>query len=147
MNLQIETRDGLKLGAWLVIPPSQATTAFDGPPSEEDIYASIKSHPTILLFHGNAATRAVFFRAQYCSSYASRFRANVLAIDYRGYGDSEGSPSEDGLVMDARGAWDWAISHGAKPDDILLVGMSLGTGVASKLGAQLAQEGIIFYSQ
>ena len=54
---------------------------------------------------------------------------------------------EDGLVMDARGAWDWAISHGAKPDDILLVGMSLGTGVASKLGAQLATEGMIFYSQ
>ena len=70
--------------------------------------------------------------------------ANVLAIDYRGFGDSEGHPSEQGLVSDARAAWEWAINNGAKPNEILLVGLSLGTGVASSLGAELAAEGHFF---
>ena len=72
--------------------------------------------------------------------YAARFSVNVLAVDYRGFGDSEGYPSEPGLITDASAAWDWAINNGAKPDD-LLVGLSLGIGVVSALGAELAREG------
>ena len=36
---------------------------------------------------------------------------NVLAIDYRGFGNSEGSPTEDGLALDARAAWDYLMAH------------------------------------
>ena len=63
----------------------------------------------MLFFHGNAASRATGFRVQHCSTYASRFGANVLAVDYRSFGDSTGSPSPEGLAKDARAAWDWAI--------------------------------------
>ena len=80
------------------------------------------------------------FRAQHCTTYAARFSVNVLAVDYRGFGDSEGHPSNQGLITDASAAWEWAINNGAKPDD-LLVGLSLGTGVVSALGAELAREG------
>ena len=65
---------------------------------------------------------------------------NVVAIDYRGYGDSEGDPSEDGLVRDARAAWDYVFSRSGR-SDIVLFGQSLGTGVASKLARQLHQQG------
>ncbi|KAI5122811.1 hypothetical protein M0805_000153 [Coniferiporia weirii] len=142
-NVQITTRDSVRLGAWLILPPSTPdSTPFGVPPGIEIISASLSAQPTILIFHGNAATRAVHFRVQHCTTYAARYKTNVLAIDYRGFGDSEGQPSEKGLISDARAAWDWVIERGAEAENILLVGMSLGTGVASALGAELAGEGI-----
>jgi alpha/beta superfamily hydrolase len=67
----------------------------------------------------------------------------VLVIDYRGFGDSSGTPSEDGLVTDAKAAFDWLISNGKKAEDILIMGHSLGTGVSGQLGAQFNKEGIV----
>lgn len=81
------------------------------------------------------------FRVQFCKAYARAFGANVLAIDYRGFGDSEGTPSEEGLIRDARAAWDWVIDGGARAEDVALVGLSLGTGVVAGLAAQLSKEG------
>jgi abhydrolase domain-containing protein 12 len=65
----------------------------------------------------------------------------VLAIDYRGFADSTGTPSKEGLVVDARAALDWVVERGAKAEEVLIVGLSLGTGVVSALGAELAREG------
>lgn len=72
--------------------------------------------------------------------------SNVVAIDYRGYADSTGVPSQAGLITDARTAWDWVaerISAGGNDaaDNIVVVGHSLGTGVTSALAGQLADEG------
>lgn len=73
--------------------------------------------------------------------------SNVLAMDYRGYGDSTGTPSEPGLLNDARAVYNYisttALERGAKnpSGDIVLVGQSLGTGVVSALAGQLAGEG------
>lgn len=92
--------------------------------------------------HGNAATRAYHVRVQHYKDYTSRFGANVLAIDYRGFADSTGTPSEPGLVTDARAAWDWLAAHGASPKDVLIIGHSLGTGVGGNLAAMLSQEKI-----
>lgn len=103
---------------------------------------ALKLHPTILFFHGNGATRALARRVQYYKEFTSRLRANVLAIDYRGFADSTGEPSEPGLLRDARAAWDWLISQGANERDILIMGHSLGTGVTAQLGVQLDREGI-----
>ncbi|KAG6865507.1 hypothetical protein C0991_001937 [Blastosporella zonata] len=105
------------------------------------VHQAVKQYPTVLFFHGNAATRAFKARIFHYEAYSSRLGTNVLAIDYRGYADSTGTPSEQGLVTDARAAWDWLLKEGAKEEDILLVGHSLGTGVASQLAAQLYDEG------
>ena len=67
----------------------------------------------------------------------------MLAIDYRGFGDSTGTPSEAGLLLDARAAWDYVSSHLGKDsaeDKVLLIGQSLGTGVVAGLAGQLADE-------
>jgi abhydrolase domain-containing protein 12 len=103
---------------------------------------ALNRYPTVLFLHGNSATRAFQPRALHYKAFASRLGTNVLAIDYRGFADSTGTPSEPGLVCDARAAWDWLIAEGAKEEDILVVGHSLGTGVASQLGAQLSREAI-----
>lgn len=67
--------------------------------------------------------------------------ANLFVIDYRGFGDSESFPSEAGLNIDARTSWDWLVENGADPKDIIILGQSLGTGVATKLTTQITEEG------
>ena len=140
LNIHIDTPDGARLGAWLYLPPG-IRGDLGTPPTPFNVDTSLSTHPTIILLHGNAATRAVKFRVEICAAYAAHFGANVLAIDYRGFGDSTGVPGEEGLVIDARSAFDWVVEKGTKKEDVLLVGMSLGTGVASALSAQLSDEG------
>lgn len=65
-------------------------------------------------------------------------------MDYRGFGDSTGTPSEDGLVEDARTAYEFVVSrlgHAGPIRHIILAGHSLGTGVISQLAARLVAEG------
>ncbi|KAF8895313.1 Alpha/Beta hydrolase protein [Infundibulicybe gibba] len=143
LNLKIQTPDNETLGAWFILSDPYYQKLPTIPQSlEGHILPAVQSHPTILFFHGNAATRAFHARIQHYQGFSTRLAANVLAIDYRGFADSSGSPSEAGLVRDARAAWDWLVQHGTKESDILIIGHSLGTGVTSQLAAQLADEGI-----
>jgi len=77
---------------------------------------------------------------QHYQAFATRLRANVLAPDYRGFADSTGKPSEEGLTIDTRAAWDWLRAHGASPDSVLVIGSSLGTGVAVQFAHALEEE-------
>ncbi|KAG6336270.1 hypothetical protein ID866_2824 [Astraeus odoratus] len=146
-NIKIVTPDNHTLGAWFILSDNvYQSMPYPPPPNaaEKAIPEALTSQPTILFFHGNAATRAFYVRVRQYSGFTSRLHSNVLAIDYRGFGDSEGTPSEDGLTIDSRAAWDWLISNGARPEDIVVIGHSLGTAVASKLAVSLADEGIRF---
>jgi len=87
-------------------------------------------------------TLSVLDRIQHHQAFSSRLEANVLAIDYRGFADSTGTPSEAGLIKDARTAFDWLITQGKNAKDILIIGQSLGTGVSGQLAVMLANEGI-----
>lgn len=78
----------------------------------------------------------------YYNALSSRLDVNIFTIDYRGFGDSSGTPSEDGLAIDARTAFDWLISQGTNPSQILIYGHSLGTGVGARLAAELSSEGV-----
>ena len=149
LNFNIHTSDNIILGAWFILSDKYYRTIPFPPPSsspslQSDIPQALKTHPTILFFHGNAATRAAPYRVQFYQTMSTRLNANVLVIDYRGFGDSEGTPSEDGLALDARAAWEWLISHGADPKDILIVGHSLGASVTAGLSAELTKEGVTF---
>lgn len=66
----------------------------------------------------------------------------MFAPDYRGFADSTGKPSEAGLTIDTRAAWDWLRAHGASPDSVLVVGSSLGTGVAVQFAHALEEEAV-----
>ncbi|KAG7443181.1 alpha/beta-hydrolase [Guyanagaster necrorhizus] len=142
-NFKIQTSDNESLGSWFVLSDRQYQTIPFPPQSPELLISdAIRSSPTILFLHGNAGTRAFNARVQHYQAYSSRLHANVLAIDYRGFAESSGTPSEDGLVRDARAAWEWLISQGARGEDILIVGHSLGTGVGARLAAELSDEGV-----
>ncbi|KAG8712684.1 hypothetical protein FRC09_019578 [Ceratobasidium sp. 395] len=167
LNLNLTTSDGVRLGAWFVAadgfyqqhlrpsPPTETASRGSVLDAEKDrstyhprtkltsiLPLALQTHPTILYFHGNAYTRALVFRSRFYSSLSSRLDSNVFVIDYRGFGDSEGVPSEEGLLVDARAAWDWLIENGAKEGDVTVVGQSLGTGVSAGLVAALQGEGI-----
>ncbi|MBL9046765.1 MAG: alpha/beta fold hydrolase [Tabrizicola sp.] len=90
--------------------------------------------PVILFLHGNAGEMAD--RAERLASYQTRgFGAAFLS--WRGYGGSTGTPTESGLLIDARTAYDHLRSQGIGPDRIVLVGESLGTGPAVQLAARI----------
>jgi uncharacterized protein len=111
-ELRLMTDDGEMLVAWH-LPPR------DG-------------HPLILYFHGNGGAlidRVPRFRMFAGSGYG------FLAVSYRGYGGSTGSPSEAGLMRDGEAAYREARARGCEGDRIVLMGESLGTGVAIPLAA------------
>lgn len=84
---------------------------------------------TILFFHGNAED--VSDLGDEMSSLRSEFNANVFVFDYRGYGKSEGSPTETGVLQDGVAAQRWLAERAGIPaDQIVLYGRSLGGGVA-----------------
>ncbi|MEM7723049.1 MAG: alpha/beta hydrolase [Pseudomonadota bacterium] len=92
-----------------------------------------EGRPTVLFFHGNGGDisgRAGRFAAYRRAGYGVAF------LSWRGYGGSTGAPSETGLLTDARTAYDWLIIQGVSPDQIVLAGESLGTGVAVQLAAE-----------
>ena len=90
--------------------------------------------PVIISFHGNGA-----IPAPYADRFAQRPWAGtgygVLAIAFRGYPGSTGSPSEPGLLADGQAAYDYARSH-APGSPIVVHGHSLGSGVAVAVAAQ-----------
>ena len=68
----------------------------------------------------------------------------VFVFDYRGFGKSEGRPNEAGLYRDATAARDWLAQHaGLAPNDIIIMGRSLGVSVAVDLAARDGAKALI----
>ncbi|KAJ3572336.1 hypothetical protein NP233_g3153 [Leucocoprinus birnbaumii] len=146
VNLHIQSLDSTTLGAWFIFAesfrhqtPLLAPAQSHGP---NDIRSAIKARPTILYLHGNTGTRALPVRVTVYTGLTGRLDVNVFTIDYRGFGDSDGHPTVDGVTRDARAAWDYLMLQGAKPQDVLIVGHSLGTAIASLLAADLARDDV-----
>ncbi|HTR02902.1 MAG TPA: alpha/beta fold hydrolase [Thermoanaerobaculia bacterium] len=95
----------------------------------------------LLYFHGNAGN--VSDRLARAKLLHDRLGLDVFLVDYRGYGRSEGSPSEDGLLRDARAIYRTAVEAGFRPEQIVVFGESLGAAVAIDLAARWACAGLV----
>ena len=150
VNVRLLGADNNTLGAWFILSdkiyrqlPYPPPETIDFPHTRRKLIPSaLRKAPTILYLHGNTGTRAHFLRTSFYTTLTARLGANVLSVDYRGYGDSEGNPTVQGVSSDARTAWNYLISQGANPSDIIILGHSLGTAIAGILSAELSQEGI-----
>lgn len=118
-QIQITTEDGLDLFAWAQPP-------------------SMEGQPWVVLFHGNAGTLGsrgykakVFLDAGF----------GVLLAEYRGYSGNPGTPTESGLLMDARAALAYLANLGGAGQNLVLYGESLGTGVATAMAVEAAGHG------
>lgn len=103
-----------------------------------------KAEEVVLFLHGNGGN--ISHRGASIEIF-NRLGLDVLIIDYRGYGKSEGSPDEKGFYEDARTAWQYLIEQrGFKTEQIILFGRSLGAAVATKLAAEVGPEKLILES-
>jgi fermentation-respiration switch protein FrsA (DUF1100 family) len=126
----LDTSDGVRLHGWFLraVAEPEASSA----------------RITILYFHGNAGNvsdRWPWLRP------LSRLPADVFAIDYRGYGRSEGSPSEKGLYLDAEAAYRYLTeTRGVHPSQIVVYGRSLGGGPACEIASRFRCAGLVLQS-
>ncbi|PVH84071.1 alpha/beta-hydrolase [Cadophora sp. DSE1049] len=101
----------------------------------------------IINFHGNAGTVAQGWRTDSYRSLSDGSTSNIhiLAIDYRGFGLSTGSPTEEGVIIDGVAAVNWAMQVAqVPPERIVIVGQSLGTAVTSAVVEHFAEQGTDF---
>jgi len=116
----IETPDGERLVSWFA-PASPG-------------------RPTILYFHGNAGNLAN--RSERVRKFLAR-GWGVLFMSYRGYSGSSGSPSERANVADAKRAYELLRREGVAPEDIIVYGESLGSGIAVQVAADKEVAGLV----
>src|SRR5699024_10723655 len=101
------------------------------------------SHLAALYLPGNGGNRAG--RAPLGEILADAGFTTLL-VDYRGFGGNPGSPSEAGLLEDARSAYRYLRSEGYAADDIFLIGESLETAVEVSLASEVDVGGVLLRS-
>lgn len=102
------------------------------------------SQKALLFLHGNGGN--ISHRRDSVGIF-NRLGLNVLIIDYRGYGQSKGTPSEQGLYQDAMAAWRYLTTVKGFPESsVLIFGRSLGGAVAAQLAGQVNAGGVILES-
>jgi uncharacterized protein len=106
-------------------------------------YVPCKNPRAVILFsHGNAGN--ITDRADILRTLHDELFCSVLAYDYRGYGRSEGTPTEQGILADGRAARKWLAAHaGVAENQIVEMGESLGGGVAVDLAATGGARGLV----
>lgn len=101
-------------------------------------------HMVVLFFHGNAGNLSD--RTELMVRLVA-LGVEVMIIDYRGYGHSEGRPSEEGMYRDARAAWKFlTVEHEIPSDRIVIFGKSLGGAAAVDLASGVVPAGLIVQS-
>ena len=101
------------------------------------------SHWWLLICHGNAGNLSEFGRPAHYAGLR-RLGLNLLAFDYRGYGESKGLPSEAGLYRDADAAYRYLREdRSVRPERIIIFGHSLGSAVAIDLASRVPSAGLI----
>jgi hypothetical protein len=123
-NVQLKTSDNLILSAWY-IPAKNAKF-------------------TLLNCHGNGGN--ISHRLESINIFHD-LGVNCLIFDYRGYGASQGKPTEEGVYIDAKTAYKWLINEKKiSPENIIIYGQSLGGSVAAHLAGNVKAQGLIIES-
>lgn len=118
------TKDNVKIHTWLLL-------------HDED--PSAAPRPTLIYFHGNAGNMG--FRLPNAAKMFHYAKINVLMVDYRGYGHSEGRPTEAGLQADAEACLSLLRGHSAlQGSKVVVFGRSLGGAVALYLAKRFPGE-------
>ncbi|MBI4218535.1 MAG: alpha/beta hydrolase [Chloroflexi bacterium] len=123
-DIWLRTRDRVQIHGWMI----------------DD-----RSDRTVLLFHGNAGN--ISFRLGEVALLVQRLNVNVFLLDYRGFGLSDGRPSERGTRLDAAAAVEFLLEEVGTPvGRLIYFGRSLGAAVATDLAARVRPAALILES-
>ncbi|KAI0041478.1 alpha/beta-hydrolase [Auriscalpium vulgare] len=142
-DVTLTTADNVKVKAYLLTQRPKlhinGETRIEWDDDEDgDAEEFAATRPTVLMFHGNGGNHG--HRIPLAKVFYLKMRCNVLMLSYRGYGLSEGTPSEKGLQMDAQTALDYVLAHEyLSRTPIILYGQSIGGAVAIHLASQNRQ--------
>ena len=128
-DVELRATDGTRLHGWY----------FPQAPTEPAGTNAL----VVLLCHGNAGN--ISHRLLTCRALLES-GVGVLVFDYRGYGRSQGHPSEEGTYRDAEAAYDWLRAKGFNSSQIVVFGESLGGAVAAELALRRPVRGLILLS-
>lgn len=104
----------------------------------------IENDAVLLWFHGNSGNLADQFAL---ISQLIKLEMDLFLIDYRGYGRSEGTPTEEGLYLDAHTAWDFLVYQKKIPEtNVIIGGEGLGAAIAVDLACGVEPAGLIIQS-
>jgi uncharacterized protein len=126
-DVWFKTKDGLELNGWFFPATNKPAP----------------SQLVVLVCHGNAGN--IGHRLDMCQALLET-GVSVFVFDYRGYGRSQGRPSEEGTYRDAQAAHQWLRQKGYDATSILVFGESLGGGVATGLAMREETGGLILQS-
>ncbi|CAG8448849.1 17264_t:CDS:2, partial [Acaulospora morrowiae] len=116
-NVILTTKDDIKIRAYVCKRPNEEEAS---------------KRPTILMFHGNAGNMG--HRLPIAERFYKDFECNVVLLSYRGYGRSEGTPSEKGIRIDAQAVLDYIKQdYFLKDTKLIIYGQSFGGAVAIDL--------------
>ncbi|MCP4580212.1 MAG: alpha/beta hydrolase [candidate division Zixibacteria bacterium] len=123
-DVRMTTSDGGEINGWFI-------------PAENQ-------NKVLLFCHGNAGN--ISHRIESLQIF-NKLGLSTFIFDYRGYGKSEGKPTEKGTYLDAEAAWNYLINEKQiKPEDIVIFGRSLGGSVASWLAKEKSPSALILES-
>jgi fermentation-respiration switch protein FrsA (DUF1100 family) len=132
-SIVFKSNDGLLLSGWYIPARKPGHGARD--PGHE---------MTVLFCHGNGGN--MFHRLD-SISILHNLGLNCFIFDYRGYGQSEGKPSEEGTYLDARAAYKWLTEEKKESaNNIILFGRSLGGTIAAQLAGKVEVKSLIIES-
>jgi len=124
-DVYFKSEDGTRLNGWFFASGTTAGTRV------------------VLFCHGNGGN--ICHRLNMAEALLSTGVA-VFLLDYRGYGRSEGHPTEEGTYQDGAAAYRWLLQKGFLPRDVLVYGESLGGGVAAEVASRFQVGGLILQS-
>lgn len=123
-EVRILTADGERLHGWFVPAPD--------------------ARATVLFLHGNAGS--IVHRLDWLPLF-QRLRLSALLVDYRGFGQSTGQPSEASTHADAESAWRYLTeARGIPAARLIVMGESLGAAVAAQLAARAGPAALVLHS-
>ncbi len=139
-DVWLTAEDGVRTHAWF-IRGADVPMASDADGADADRPTRLR----VLMFHGNGGNISVRLD-QYRTMVDRWATVDLFAVEYRGYGLSEGSPSEAGFARDAIAAWEWLLDRNSADgvDAVTVIfGRSMGGAVAACLGSKVSADAII----
>ncbi len=159
-KVTLKTADGLRLSGWYIPATLDARTEPESAPLETQRKKSLTESAqlgdplltgpaenprfTVLFCHGNGGN--IMHRLD-SINILYNLGLNCFIFDYRGYGNSEGKPSEQGTYLDVRAAYNWLTEEKkVSPDDIIIFGRSLGASIAAQLASTVEAKALVIES-